>query len=104
MDWSLLFEVTPWMPMAGCVAWPNEDEVAAPAGVPGCAAPNPPAPPWPPGTLAGPPVAGMPGRPPGIAPPTGMIWKSSLAIGSLYFFRRNFCSTRTSRVGGKVFA
>src|SRR5581483_6173549 len=38
------------------------------------------------------------------APPSVSGWKSSLVIGSLYFFRRNRCSTRTSRLGGLAFA
>src|SRR4029079_16390678 len=37
---------------------------------------------------------------PGIAWPARIGWKSSLVMGSLYFLRRNLCSTRTSRFGG----
>ncbi len=35
--------------------------------------------------------------------PTGISWKSSLVIGSLYFLRRKRWSTRTLTFGGKAF-
>ena len=84
---------------AGCVltaeagAWvgvgATSGSVGAPACAPGCVEP-----------------AGRPPSPgtPGCAPPTGMIWNSSSVTGSLYFLRRNFCSTRMSTEGGKVLA
>src|SRR5690242_4976784 len=41
---------------------------------------------------------------PGIAWPARIGWKSSLVMGSLYFLRRNRCSTSTSRLGGAALA
>src|SRR4051812_3884614 len=107
MDVSLLLLATPLMP-------PDGPE----PGVPGAPVA---------GVVAGAPVVGrgpVGGLPwageavwPGLAavcePAPGVAaaaWvcrsgtKSLLVIGSLYFFRRNFCSTRTSRFGGNALA
>src|ERR1043166_3517105 len=55
---------------------------------------RPPGPVWRCPLPAGPEMPGVP------CWPTGMGWKSSLVIGSLYFLRRNRCSTSTLRFGG----
>src|SRR4029079_13424907 len=59
---------------------------------------------WPaPARPAAPPGAnGFVDGAPATACPTAIGWKSSSVIGSLYFLRRNRCSTRISREGGKV--
>src|SRR5437773_11891612 len=101
MDLSLLLLATPVMPPIGPAPGDPIGEVPRPA-------------PW--GAVCGalmdgvPP--GAPPRAPGAATPAALAtaWlarttsKSWPVIGSLYFLRRNRCSTSTSRLGGWVFA
>src|SRR5712692_12130665 len=99
MDCSLLLLATAYTP-------PTPTLVPGP--VPGIALPCAP-PRWPVvGELSGevdaPPRCAVPGDcvEPGVFWPMLTTWKSSLVIGSLYFFRRKCSCSSTSIVGGVV--